>query len=456
MKTKKITSKHLLHSVGFIIMAGLLLVGLASGKHKQAFTMKVDAAVACPSASASGSATTTTNVAAAGTYYLWSRISVPSNADSYYLKVDSTCYKVVGSNLSPNTYGWVNFENATQASVIKLALATGQHNIGLIGNEDQVKVNRLIFTVDANCKPTGNGDNCANPVVDAPPTVSISTPSDNSTVSGIVPISATAVDDVKISRVDFYLDNVLLSTKTVTPYSYNWDTTTTTNGAHTLRVSATDSANQTVNTTLSLNVQQPPPPTGTVHITSPVSGSAVSGSGVAFTSGTTNLSSITKMEYLLDQASIIGTATTAQSSWAIQWDSTKTANGNHTVISRATAGGKTYDSTPLIIVVNNPTGDTKAPSTSGGLKLTKLRNHVAVLSWVASSDNVKVVNYYIYLNNRLTAKLGSTATSYTYSNLVTRTNYTVTVIAVDAASNQSVPASINFKTKTGCLATLCL
>jgi hypothetical protein len=75
-----------------------------------------------------------------------------------------------------------------------------------------------------------------------PPIVTIKTPAAGATVSGVVPVQVTAVDDTGVTRVEFYVDNVLRAVKTAAPYTWNFDTTTIANGVHTLTVKAYDPA----------------------------------------------------------------------------------------------------------------------------------------------------------------------------------------------------------------------
>jgi len=80
-----------------------------------------------------------------------------------------------------------------------------------------------------------------------PPTISLTTPSSGSTVSGSsVTVSATASDNIGVSGVQFLLDGTnLQSEDTTSPYSILWNTTTTTNGSHTLTARARDAAGNT-------------------------------------------------------------------------------------------------------------------------------------------------------------------------------------------------------------------
>jgi hypothetical protein len=86
----------------------------------------------------------------------------------------------------------------------------------------------------------GGGDTTA-------PTTSITAPAGGATVSGsTVTVSATASDDVGVVGVQFELDGATLGAEdTTAPYSVVWNTTTATNGSHTLTAVARDAAGNT-------------------------------------------------------------------------------------------------------------------------------------------------------------------------------------------------------------------
>jgi hypothetical protein len=104
----------------------------------------------------------------------------------------------------------------------------------------------------------GTASNGASFTVQAdttPPTVSLTAPSAGATVSSTVSVAATASDNVAVASVQFQLDGVNLgSLDTATPYSVSWDTTTASNGSHTLRAIATDTSNNS-STSASVTVQ---------------------------------------------------------------------------------------------------------------------------------------------------------------------------------------------------------
>ena len=75
-----------------------------------------------------------------------------------------------------------------------------------------------------------------------PPAVTINAPAAGTTVSGVTPVQVGATDSGGVTRVEFYVDNVLRAVDTTAPYTWNFDTTTVANGTHTLTVKAYDSA----------------------------------------------------------------------------------------------------------------------------------------------------------------------------------------------------------------------
>jgi fibronectin type 3 domain-containing protein len=77
---------------------------------------------------------------------------------------------------------------------------------------------------------------------DAPPTVSITSPSNGAALSGTVSITASATDDKGVFKVSFYVDGGFLAECVSKPYAASWDTTTTGTGAHTISAKAFDTS----------------------------------------------------------------------------------------------------------------------------------------------------------------------------------------------------------------------
>src|SRR5204863_4400735 len=76
-----------------------------------------------------------------------------------------------------------------------------------------------------------------------PPAVSITSPASGVTVGGTISPTANASDNVGVVGVQFRLDGVDAGTEvTAAPYSISWNTTTASNGSHTLTAVARDAA----------------------------------------------------------------------------------------------------------------------------------------------------------------------------------------------------------------------
>jgi beta-lactamase superfamily II metal-dependent hydrolase len=104
-----------------------------------------------------------------------------------------------------------------------------------------------------------------------PPAVSITAPGNGATVSGTTSVTASASDNVAVTKVEFYLDGSLQSTDTTSPYAWSWNTTTATNATHTLTSMAYDAANNSatsaaVSVTVN-NVADTTPPTAPANLT---------------------------------------------------------------------------------------------------------------------------------------------------------------------------------------------
>jgi hypothetical protein len=79
-----------------------------------------------------------------------------------------------------------------------------------------------------------------------PPTVSMTSPAQGAQLSSLVTVSAMASDAISVAGVQFLLDGASLAAEvTSPPYSITWDTSTATDGSHTLSARARDSVGLT-------------------------------------------------------------------------------------------------------------------------------------------------------------------------------------------------------------------
>ena len=84
--------------------------------------------------------------------------------------------------------------------------------------------------------------------------------------------------------------------------------------------------------------------------------------------------------------------------------------------------------------------DVQAPSIPQNLRSTIIGSNAFSVAWDASTDNVAVTAYEVYLDNVLQSP-DATDTSYTFTTLVPDTEYEVRVLAKDAAGNESAKST---------------
>jgi endonuclease I/chitodextrinase len=90
--------------------------------------------------------------------------------------------------------------------------------------------------------------------------------------------------------------------------------------------------------------------------------------------------------------------------------------------------------------------DTEAPTTPTNLTLSDIAFSSINISWSASSDNIGVTGYNVYVDDVLTAQTASSITNTTISNLSTNTSYNFAIIAKDLINNRSTSATLTGKT----------
>lgn len=82
------------------------------------------------------------------------------------------------------------------------------------------------------------------------PTVAMTAPAGGATLTGTATLSATATDNVGVTKVEFYrAGTTLINTDTTSPYSITWDTTAVANGTYSLTAKAYDQAGNTQTST---------------------------------------------------------------------------------------------------------------------------------------------------------------------------------------------------------------
>ena len=185
-------------------------------------------------------------------YYTPSRYHWDAAADEPYLSIDSAG--------SASDY-FISFED-TNAIAAKFQYVRNEHLGGMIIYELGMGYpGNGTYPILEAIKNDMNGT--STPVVSTdttPPTVSISSPATGSTVSGSVTIFANASDNVAVNQVLFKVDGVQIGSPVfASPYSITLNSTTLTNGSHTITATATDAAGNASTASITLNVQNSTP-----------------------------------------------------------------------------------------------------------------------------------------------------------------------------------------------------
>jgi YVTN family beta-propeller protein len=184
-------------------------------------------------------------------------------------------------------------------------------------------------------------------------------------VSGTVSLSATASDNVGVTAVQFFVDNstTALGTDSTSPYSASWNTTTVSNGVHTVKAVASDAAGNTTTSTVNVSVANPDTAAPSVSLTGPVNGATVSGT-VSLSATASDNVGVTAVQFFVDNSTTaLGTDST--SPYSASWNSTTVNNGAHTLRAVARdAAGNTTTSTIAVTVANSVSPPVDHPPTA--------------------------------------------------------------------------------------------
>jgi len=277
------------------------------------------------------------------------------------------------------------------------------------------------------------------------PSVAITYPSNSTVLAGTVTVTATATDNVGVTKVEFYVDSALKFTDTISPYAFYWNTTVLPNGNHTLSALAYDEAGHVGSSgdiiVLIYNSDVLAP---SVNITYPTEGATVSGN-VSVTAVASDNIGVTKVEFSLD--SIIKFTDTI-SPYIYVWDTKTSSEGNHTI--RAAAYDATDNMGVSLVKVIVSNSDKTAPSVG----ITSPAQDAVVTGTInvnaIASDNVGVTKVEFYVDDLL--KFTDTTSPYIYTwNTTTSVNgnHTLSALAYDAATNVGISSDVSVIVSNG-------
>jgi YD repeat-containing protein len=277
-----------------------------------------------------------------------------------------------------------------------------------------------------------------------PPTVSVTAPAAG-TVSGIVPVTATAADNVGVVGVQFLLDDLILQAEDgASPYAIAWDTTAAVpNGAHVLKARARDAAgNVTTSAGVSVTVSNTAADTTApaVSVTAPT---GTFGGTQSVTATASDNVAVVGVQFKLDGLLLGAEDTTAP--YAVSWDTIGSTNGAHVLTAVARdAAGNTTTSAADNVTVSNASADVTAPTVSVTTSPATVVGTVTLDA--TASDAVGVVGVQFKVDGAvlnaedLTAPYSTSWDTTTVSNA----SHTITALARDAAGNTTTSAGVAF------------
>jgi hypothetical protein len=290
------------------------------------------------------------------------------------------------------------------------------------------------------------------------PTVSITAPTANQTLSGsTLSYAANATDNAGVSRVEFRVDGSLVNSDASAPYGGSVSNLAA--GMHTLTATAFDAAGLSSTSSVTFSVPQPTTSTPTTSLPAPTSGTLEvwfkAPLGGQTVSGTLSGDkcyvkgyAATRVSFSLDGSALNSDTNTADGMSCVL-DTTKFPNGAHTL--RAVAydsSGRSYTEQVSINVQNSastppPTGDTAAPTVSITSPTANQTLSSSTVSFAASaSDNTGVTKVEFRLDGTLVATDTTNSFGGSASNVAPGT-HTLTATAYDAAGLSST-SSVTF------------
>jgi len=271
---------------------------------------------------------------------------------------------------------------------------------------------------------------------DQPPTIIITAPSNNSVVTSTVTIRASASDDNGIKKVDFFVDNVFKKSDNNPPYNWDWNPNPYSSGFHKVMARAYDTINQTAEASVRLKVDKPP----AVSLTSPASGTDVSGTITVGALATDDFG-IKNVRFYINQV-LKKTDTAAPYNYA--WETATYQNGNYEI--KAVVEdivNQTDQNTITAYVLPHSPENFSAVKTNNSSVL--LEEYINILTWQPNSLNQGINKYRIYQvvdgNRALLSEVNSDIFEYWHRNVEKDGRYTYVITAVDINNREGMEVS---------------
>jgi len=302
-------------------------------------------------------------------------------------------------------------------------------------------------------------DNEENVVDDTtPPSVVITSPAANQTVSGNISINAAAFDNIAVSRVEFYHNTDLHSTDNSYPYEASWNTQNETEDSEHIWFAKTyDTSNLTAQSqsiAVYVNNEDNVLPTG--FIAQPYAGQSVSGNVEILIAASDNIG-VSSVDLYINGENIISLT---DSPYTYDWDTENYSEDNqHFISAKINDGdGNFYNVQPIAVTVNNdPSANDNTPPVIAILSpVTGTMVSDSVEVRIYAQDNIGVEQVFLTIDDTLEVTLTDSPyvylwNTYEYPN---ESTHLISAIATDSNNNQTTALSISVTVENSYLETI--
>ena len=290
-------------------------------------------------------------------------------------------------------------------------------------------------------------DNEINVVYDTtPPSVVITNPAANQTVSGNINVTASAFDNIAVSKVEFYHNSDLYSTDNTYPYEASWDTQDETEDSEHIWYAKTydtsDLTAQSQSIAVYVNNEDNVLPTG--FIAQPYAGQSVSGNVEILISAFDNIG-VTSVDLYINGENIISLTDLP---YSYLWNTDNYSEDNEHFISAKINDehGNFFNVQPIAVTVNNdPSANDNIPPVISILSpVTGTTVGDTVQVWIYAQDNIGIEQVLLTIDTLEFTLTDSPYVflwgTYEYPN---ESTHLISAIAIDSSNNQTTAQSIS-------------
>lgn len=304
------------------------------------------------------------------------------------------------SNQNPTSYNWNTLLQANGSHILTAKAYDAAGNIGESANVVVTVVNDF-----------------------SAPSVVIGSPANGSTIGGMVTFFANAVDNIGVTKVEFFVNGNLLSTATGAPFSFNWNTFKVVNGSSTLTAKAYDAAGNIGQAQIVVNVfnDMAAPIVTAFSLPGTLNSTTVH---VASFSATDNVG---VAGYLITESASVPSASAAGWSATAPTSFTFAGTGSRTAYAWAKdAVGNVSTANAAAVLIDSVLPIISSMSLASGASSVTIK--------ATATDNVAVTKMELYLDNALQLETSNSSFTYVWSVSFKRSQ-AITVKVYDAAGN---------------------